>query len=163
MVETRLDFSAFDRAADKLDSLFGRPTNFTARPAQEWMSETGREQFRSEGAAGASGPWDRLSPMTERRKRKLYGDRPILQASGEMERMLTQSGSLRALMAVTDDKVVFRLPPPSVFHQRGTRRMPQRKVVDPSDRQKEGLRERVRKETVGQVRRLGIKVEEKGG
>lgn len=48
-----------------------------------------KEQFDTEGR----GAWAPVTPETARRKRKLYGDRPTLQATGAMYRAFTVPGA----------------------------------------------------------------------
>src|SRR3712207_9461665 len=68
MFEMRFNPRAFERRVDELGAAFRRPTDFTERPFREWLAGTDREQFRTEGGAGRSGRWPRLSPATLRRK-----------------------------------------------------------------------------------------------
>jgi hypothetical protein len=154
----KFDPRAFDRALDEFGKKLQRPTAFMARPAEEWFYQTEREQFDSQGGAGAAGTWPHLAASTVRAKeRDGRGTFPTLQRAGNLKNVLTGAGSLRQLIEVTDNKIVFYLPSPAGFHQRGTRKMPARKVVDPSPAQVERLGEKVRREAVEQVRSLGLK------
>jgi hypothetical protein len=158
MFESRFDASAFGRALDRIGTTFSRPAQIMRRPLEDWLAETGREQFATQGAAGRGGRWQPHAPATQRRKAIEGRGFRILERTGGMRDMLTRASNLRQLIEVTDDKIVFRLRPPATFHQTGTRRMPQRKVHDPSAEQVRRLGGRLRKEAVEQMRRHGIKV-----
>lgn len=167
MFDMKFDSRAFDRALDDLGALCARPTAFMRRPAEEWLAETEREQFASEGAAGASGTWPhRAFPrggnargaIPRSSAESAMRARPILQRSGNMMRVMTEVRSLRQLIEVTDKQIIFHLPSPAGFHQRGTRKMPARKVVDPSAAQIERLDEAVKREAAEAVRGLGVRV-----
>jgi|SRR3712207_5284441 len=156
MFEMRFNPRAFERRVDELGAAFRRPTDFTERPFREWLAETEREQFRTEGGAGRSGRWPRLSPATLRRKSAEGRGFSVLTARGAMRDRLTSAGGLRQMIEVREDTIVFRFPPPEQYHQRGTRHMPQRKVIDPSAAQVQRLGEDVKREAVKVVRGLGI-------
>lgn len=152
MFDAKVNMGGFNRAFDGLEKMLKRPTDFMRRPAEEWMADTEREQFASEGRAGASGQWRELSAAYARRKALERGGLRILERTGAMARALT---SLRDV-EVTDNKIIFHLPKPAGFHQRGTARMPQRKVVDPSAEQVRRLSERVKREAAEQLEGLGF-------
>lgn len=85
-----------------------------------------REQFESEGG----GQWAPLSPAYARRKRRLYGDRPILQATGAMMRSFTVPGAPHQIRQVGPSDAFFGSDlERAKFHQnaRGRRR---RKIID---------------------------------
>lgn len=154
--ELKFDARAFESRVDELGSAFRRPTAFTERPFVDWLAEVEREQFRTEGGAGKSGRWQGLAPSTLRRKSAEGRGRSILVRKGAMRDRLTRPGGLRQLVEARDDTIIFRFSSPEQYHQRGTRRMPQRKVVDPSDAQVRQLGEDVKREAVEIVRGLGI-------
>ena len=159
MLGMKFDSRAFDRALDEFREKLHRPMDFMGRPAEDWFYQIEREQFATEGAAGASGTWPRVAPATARAKaRDGRGTFPTLQRSGTMMQALTRPGGLDSIIERTGDRIVFRLPSPAQFHQRGTRRMPQRKVVDPSPAQIERLDEAVTREAAEVVRDLGVRV-----
>jgi hypothetical protein len=159
MFDAKVDLSGFNRAFDGFEKMLRRPTDFMQRPAVDWMAQTEREQFDSEGAAGRSGRWAPLAPSTQRAKALDRSGVKILQRTGTMMNQLTRTESLRQYVEVTDDKIIFHLPPPAGFHQSGTRKMPQRKVVDPSDAQIGRLNDAVRREVLPLVRNLGFGAE----
>jgi len=85
-----------------------------------------REQFETEGR----GQWPRLSPAYARRKSKLYGDKPILQATGETARAFTVPGAPHQVREVGPSDAYFGADLAKArFHQnaRGRKR---RKIID---------------------------------
>lgn len=157
MFKGGFDSSAFDRALDRMEETFERPTDFTREPVTDWIAEVEREQFDTQGAAGRGGEWQQLAPGTVHLS---FGPRRggILQRTGATRDRLTRPDSLRDLIEVSGDRITFRLPAPASFHQRGTDRMPAREVFAPSDGQKQDLKERVRKSAVEQMRKQGLPV-----
>lgn len=61
------------------------------------------EQFDTEGR----GRWPELSPSSLARKRRVYGDRPILQASGAEVESLTQGRAAHQIRNVRPDGAEF--------------------------------------------------------
>jgi hypothetical protein len=65
--------------------------------------------------------WKPLSPRYAKQKARIYGEQPILVATGTMRQGYKQSGIIQA------DKVSFIYPTDyAQFHQDGTRKMPAR-------------------------------------
>lgn len=60
------------------------------------MGQTHRDQvranFQTEGATGARGPWQALSPKYAKRKARLVGARKILDLTGDTKRRFTMAG-----------------------------------------------------------------------
>lgn len=157
MFETKPDTRAFDRALDEFGKKLARPMDTFGRTVEDWFYRTEREQFSSQGAAGASGTWPRRAPATERANALSgRGTFPTLVRSGQMRDALTRPGGLGMLIERTGDQIIFHLPHPAGLHQRGTRRMPARKVVDPSTAQVERLGESVARDAREMARGLGI-------
>lgn len=94
-----------------------------------------KEQFHTEGGAGESGQWAALSPAYAKWK---GGGKGILERSGRLMASLTGgSGS-----EVEETKESLRIGSGvkyGIFHQLGTSRLPQRKVIDLSERNKRRL------------------------
>lgn len=87
-------------------------------------------QFNSEGAR-SGGRWQRLSPKYAKRKAKIAPGKQILVLTGRLKRSLTVIGG--------DDSVRIAEPlsltlgskaPSAAYHQRGGRKLPQRKPLD---------------------------------
>lgn len=156
MFEAKADLRAFDKALDEFTAKLRRPVDTFGRTFEDWFYQTGREQFDSQGAAGRSGRWQPLAAATARRKAIEGRGFQILVGRGTLQAALTQRGGLGSLIERSGDTITFRLPHPAGLHQSGTRRMPARKVVDPSDAQVQRLGEDVKREGVKMARELGI-------
>src|SRR6185369_84946 len=88
-----------------------------------------REQFKGEG--GPSGKWKSLSPKYAAIKARKYGNVPILTATGQMMKSLTSRGAANSVMQQTATEMTIGTSDPKAgYHQRGNRRLPQRKVID---------------------------------
>ena len=97
-----------------------------------------REQFKGEG--GPSGKWKSLSPKYAVIKAKKYGNVPILTASGQMMKSLTSRGAANSVLEQTATEMTIGTSDPKAgYHQRGNRRLPQRKVIDFDDARVERL------------------------
>jgi phage gpG-like protein len=111
------------------------------------------EQFKTEGAAGKSGKWKKLSSPYAEIKAERWGDQPILQASGRM---------MKSLTGHTEDTVAKFEPQEATFgtsveyaeyHQTGTPRMPARRIVDLSPEQSRFLHKEIQKELIKEMKR----------
>ncbi len=96
------------------------------------------EQFGSEGGAGASGRWQDLDPVYAARKQKLFGNKTIMRRRDILYRALTQRA--RALPKTGTTSRGFRhwygtRVKYAEFHQKGMGNNPQRKIIDPSQKQ----------------------------
>jgi phage gpG-like protein len=85
-----------------------------------------KEQFETEGR----GTWAPLRPAYAQRKRRLYGDRPILQATGGLARSLTVPGAPHQIREVGPGEAFFGTDLERArFHQRGRGRR-RRKILN---------------------------------
>lgn len=111
-----------------------------------------REQFRTEGAAGRSGKWKSLSSPYKEIKRKEFGDLPILQRTKALVRSLT--GNTPDTISITGPSEAFfgTSLDRGRYHQRGNSRLPQRKVIDPSDSQLRDLQKAIQRGLVNIIR-----------
>lgn len=94
------------------------------------------EQFSSEGARSGH-PWAPLSPTYEAWKTKHFPGRSILQLTGQMWGEFAVGVGMQTEitpMKLTMEPSMQR----AVYHQQGTRTMPQRKVVDLTEEDKMG-------------------------
>ena len=75
-------------------------------------------------------------------KRKKFGAKPILIASGKMFRDIRE----RAVAVLEGDRAVaiFRLSGPAVYHYLGTTKMPKRDPVTPNDQDRAAFRDRTK-------------------
>jgi hypothetical protein len=160
MAESRVDMSAIERAFDMMATTFERGAQIARAPVEEWVAEVEREQFDTEGAAGASGPWQPLSEAYARRKEAAGLSPRILDAKGAMRAALTSLDDIRGLVEVSGDRIIFRLPAPASYHQAGAPSigLPARPVFDPSGSQTARLREKLQKAAAEELRRQGLPV-----
>lgn len=96
-----------------------------------------RAQFATQGGAGRSGRWRPLSPAYAARKRRIYGEQPILVASGRLRQSLTEGPEVfdaRPRMLTIGSSVEY-----GAYHQAGAGRLPQRKPIDVSTVQEKVL------------------------
>lgn len=81
------------------------------------------------GAAGGRSQYAPLSPAYARAKRKKYGDRPILFASGRLAKSMTQRGGDNIVKVGKKTLEIGTRIPYGVFLQEGTRKMPPREFL----------------------------------
>jgi hypothetical protein len=94
------------------------------------------EQFDSQGARGGN-PWAPLSTSYEAWKQKHFPGMPILQLTG----MMWGEFGVGVGMQTTIEPMKLTMTPSmqrAIYHQQGTRTMPQRKVVDLTEEDKMG-------------------------
>lgn len=103
-----------------------------------------RELFASEGASGRSGKWKALKPKYAAQKRKRWGDKGILQASGAMFRSLTSEGGDHVFRESAQEMVIGTRDAKAGYHYRGNRNLPQRKPIDPTPEQERQMLQPVR-------------------
>jgi phage gpG-like protein len=90
-----------------------------------YMLEVEKELFDSEGSSGAHGAWE------GKQERKGNEGTPILQLSGDLMRSLTEADDPHHMFFVTPTGMGMGTDLPyAEDHQRGTERMPQRRIVD---------------------------------
>lgn len=99
--------------------------------------------FDTEGASGASGPWQPLAPRTVRERERLGygGSHPILKRTGTLERSLTGYTGDTILVEQPNYLGIGTAVPYVVFHQSTDprHRLPRRAVFDPTTDQKHAL------------------------
>jgi len=112
-------------------------------PAWPAVIEAFRRQeaklWQTEGASGEHGRWTPLSPNYAERKARLFARRPILYLSGALHDSLTESGADSIVQF--DNRALFigsdvHSPdgyPYGLAHQEG-RGLPQRRAIDPTDK-----------------------------
>ena len=99
--------------------------------------QTQEEVFKKEGANEGLPKWKPLSPRYKKWKTKYYPGRPILVLKGDLKRSLINKSDSKHIERIKKDsfeigtKVNY-----AIFHQRGTNKMPKRKVLDLSEPQK---------------------------
>lgn len=118
------------------------------------------EQFESQGAAGASGAWASLKKSYAEYKAVHYPGQTILKATGELYRSMTSFDASASIFRPEPDQLTIGTTSEgAIWHQRGTSRMPARKVISMSDSQKRRLQKAIQVGLVQFVRRQGFQVE----
>lgn len=119
----------FDRALTRIE----RGTS-DLKPLFELLGEdfrdTERQQFAHEGYG-----WAPLSPAYAIRKRRLWGDKPILQASGALRSAMTERMTPGNITDIRETEAFYGVNLGQLYprlHQTGASRanLPQRKVID---------------------------------
>jgi phage gpG-like protein len=101
---------------------------------REYLVSAERSQFDSEGRTG-SGGWAPLKPKTVASKAARGLDPRILRATERLRKSLTNRTSADQAFEYDSDSMFFGTRVPYAgFHQTGTRRMPARKPVELSER-----------------------------
>lgn len=120
--------AAFERAGDEV-ARFGRYVFPRLLPILE-AEVLG--QFQAEGRGPVSGGWAPLSLAYAEAKRLVYGEQPILVATGKLRAALTSASSPFAVREYTDTAMAFGTDgvPYASFHQMGTAKMPARPEFD---------------------------------
>jgi phage gpG-like protein len=107
------------------------------------LQTTERQMFRTQGGFGRSGNWKPLSPEYAELKAKKYPGKTILRREDRLFRSLTATSEDSVSTGTGGQGLyVFRFGsrvPYTIFHQRGTPRMPARKLFDMTGQQLRGL------------------------
>mgnify|MGYP000454020486 CR=1 FL=1 len=86
-----------------------------------------RQQFDSEGG----GKWPKLNEEYAAAKMRRFGSKPILQATGEMMRSLTEGGAGEIAREQGDESYLFGSSlRRAAWHQRGAGTLPVRRIID---------------------------------
>lgn len=119
---------AFDRAGAD----FSRFGEFVFPELVPVLESASRRQFDAEGRGPNRGAWAALTPRYAERKRRIYGSKPILEASGRLRQALTEESSPYAARAYTATQFAYGTAgvPYASFHQSGTGRMVDRPLFD---------------------------------
>jgi phage gpG-like protein len=151
----------FDRALKLLDdSLTDFRRAWPAVARVFWDAE--REQFDSEGSR-ADG-WAPLSPGYQKWKAVKFPGKPILHATGELRRSLTDPFAPHAVFRMTPDSMtVGSSLARAEKHQRGEGKMPARPPVDLTDQDRLKMRDAARESFARHALELGFQVVGFGG
>lgn len=149
-----------NRAFNRTEGFVADMRTFASAISQEFYRAE-REQFDSQGAAGASGRWQPLSDVYARFKAERFPGQTILRATGALEASLTDPDALDAVYRADANEIVLGTKVPYArAHQRGTRRMPARPPISLSETQKRRMQKAVQRQLILEIRRLGFEVEE---
>lgn len=143
----------FDRTFERLDAAFTdlRPIWPDVRD-KFWELE--KEQFDSEGASGRNGRWQRLSKRYAVQKIQRYGaGLKILQATGDLRASLTGQTSDTIYRTSKDEIAIGTNLARGLYHHTGAGRLPVRKVIDLSDRQRDELMKTIQVSLVKEIRK----------
>lgn len=150
----------FDRAFNRIDSLSDLRPLYPEVIREFYLIE--REQFESEGAAGASGRWAALSDVYARYKQVAYPDQPILRAEDDLFRSLTDPEAPQAILRPEPTELIMGTSDPkAILHQRGTRKMPARPPISFSEAQKRRIQKSIQSGLVRFIREAGFNVDER--
>ena len=131
MFRLRFDVDGDVQLSRYLDIMADHLNDF--RPLFEDIADDFRETekgiFSSEGAFEGNAKWKPLSPTYKAIKDKQFPGKPILQRRGDLMQSLTSIGGNHVSHVSSDSLEIGTKDPKAVFHQRGTSKMPQRKVV----------------------------------
>lgn len=123
-----------------------------------WKIEA--EQFKSEGAKGASGKWKALSRPYAKQKAQRYGVKTILRASDRLMDSLTGQTGDTVLIKEKNEFGIGTSLSYAMYHQRGGGRLPKRPVIDFSDTQKRTLSKGIQRDILTAMKRdPGIKLD----
>ena len=143
----------FDRTFSRFDSVINdlRPIWPDVRD-KFWQIE--KQQFDSEGSAGRTGRWPKLSKRYEARKIARYGTGlRILHATGDLRASLTGQTSDTIYRTTKDTIEIGTTLPYARLHHIGAGRLPIRKPIDMSERQREELMKTIQVSLVKLIRR----------
>jgi phage gpG-like protein len=143
----------FDRTFARADAAFSdlRPIWPDVRD-KFWEIE--KEQFDSEGASGRNGKWKRLSKRYAIQKEQRYGPGlKIMYATGDLRGALTSQTGDTVYQPTKDEIVIGTSLPYARFHHVGSGRLPIRKLIDLSDRQRNELMKTIQVSLVRELRK----------
>ena len=98
--------------------------------------ETNKKTFESEGRYLLGENWEPLNPTYAKYKKKKYGDKPILVATGRLKKSLTTIDPNLNEIIISEhrfafiSKVIVNGYNLQKLHQYGTKKMPDRPIVD---------------------------------
>lgn len=157
----------FDRIFTRIDERFNNLTPIWGDVKRAfWRYE--KEQFKTEGAAGRSGAWQKLSNRYVVQKIERYGGKGfagsgILVASGRLKKSLTGETSDLIYQTSSKEFAIGSSVPYGKYHQRGGGRLPKRELISLSDNQKRRLQKTIQKALVREMRKGSLYVESSAG
>jgi len=125
---------------------------------EQWgndFRQTQENVFASEGAFEGRAKWQALSPKYAEWKSLYYPGQPILTRSGELRTSLTSEGGDHVFDYKETEMWIGTSIGYAIFHQRGTYKMPKRKVVELTDPQKKRWVDIARQVTWEDMQALG--------
>lgn len=161
-------FTGAVQGAEVLNRAFNRVEEYISDFRSVWPDVAGeiyainKEQFESEGAAGASGQWTRLTPAYERFKQEEFPGQPILQAEGHMAASLLDPEASDAIYRPLRDVLIIGSQDPKArAHHLGLGNLPARPIFSLAESHKRRIQKTIQRGLVEFARRAGFNVEEK--
>lgn len=149
-----------NRAFNRVDRGIDDFRNFAPGIAREFYAIE-EQQFRSEGAAGASGKWAPLSLSYARFKARAFPGAPILQRERSLYESLTSPDAPDSVFRVSQSEIVIGTKSPYArAHQSGGGRLPARPPISFTERDRRRLQKAIQAQLVKLTRDAGFEVKE---
>lgn len=146
---------------DRMFSRFGEHTEdlrFLWPDVAADFREIEQEQFSTQGAH--SHTWQPLSRKYGQWKAKKYPGKQILELDGTLWQSLTRKGAKGHVEQFDKDSLAIGTSIHyAKYHQRGTRKMPARKVIDFTEADKMKIAKTIHRRLVGKGREAGFTVQ----
>lgn len=150
-----LGIPVLDRAFNRLDNVVSDFRPIWPFVATEFYAAE-REQFNTEGAAGASGKWAPLSPAYKRWKEKNFPGLPILRLSNVLMDSLTTPDALDSVFIAEPQQLTIGTKAiQGLVHQRRGR-----PPISLSESQKRRVQKAIQRGLVQFTRQAGFQVQE---
>lgn len=160
-----ISFSAEVTGVEVFNRAFNRVSEFISDLRGVWP-EVAREfyaieteQFRSEGAHGASGKWQGLSPAYAKYKAKAFPGQPTLKATSSLYESMTRPDALDSIFRMEPQQMTIGTQREgAAAHQRGNRRMPARPIISMTNDDKRRMQKAIQAGLVKFTRQAGFEV-----
>jgi phage gpG-like protein len=120
-----------------------------------------KDQFDTQGAAGASGKWAPLSQAYKKFKEQHFPGEPILQREHSLVESLTSAEGLDSVFRPEPDQLTIGTRAPYArAHQEGRGRLPRRPVISLTETQKREMQKAIQIGLVRFARAAGFEVQE---
>ena len=147
---------AFNRIEKEIDDL-----RFVWPAVSQEIYKIEGEQFASEGAAGASGKWAALKLAYSKYKAVTFPGMTILKATTSLFDSVTSPDAPDSIFRPEAGMLTIGTQREgAIYHQRGTSRMPARKIYSFSESQKRRIQKAIQVGLVQFIRRQGFQVTE---
>lgn len=159
MINLGFQIEGDDRLLDKLEELELTFKDFRPlfRDAAKLFYEFEKEAFETEGDSSAAGEWEPLSPLYELIKERDYPGKTILRRTDALYKSLTQPNARGSIRRVTESELLIGTSIDyAIYHQTGTRFMPERPVIALTERQERQMATFLRRGLAEFVRRAGF-------
>lgn len=144
-----------DRAFNRVDEQISDFRNFWPGAITAFY-EIETEQFQSEGAKGASGPWTPLSPAYKLFKEREFPGKTILRREDALYESMTSADALDSILRPERDELIIGSALPYALAQHR-----KRPVISLSEDNKRKLVKSIQQRLVEFARNTGFQVEDK--